>query len=160
MHLIPSWAPNLHPLIVHFPIVLVLLAALVDVAALVRASKGPGRLGSALYVLGGASAVVTSVTGWVAGATVHVPGMAHGLLDDHRWWGLVTTAFFVSFAVIRVGIGALRRPRTLGQRLLLLTLTLILVVLVQQTAERGARLVYEQGVGVIGGPSQASTSTR
>ena len=28
----------------------------------------------------------------------------------------------------------------------------VVLLLVQQTAERGARLVYEQGVGVIGAP--------
>ena len=28
--LIPSWAPNFHPLVIHFPIVLVMTAAVVD----------------------------------------------------------------------------------------------------------------------------------
>ena len=40
---------------------------------------------------------------------------------------------------------------TLMANVLFVGLALALVVLVQQTAERGARLVYEQGVGVIGG---------
>jgi hypothetical protein len=34
--------------------------------------------------------------------------------------------------------------------LLLLGIGLVAIVLVQQTAERGARLVYEFGTGVIG----------
>ena len=32
MSLIPDWAPNIHPLLVHFPLVLLLVAILVDCA--------------------------------------------------------------------------------------------------------------------------------
>ena len=30
MSLIPSWAPNLHPLVIHFPLVLLITAAAID----------------------------------------------------------------------------------------------------------------------------------
>jgi uncharacterized membrane protein len=160
VHLIPSWAPNAHPLLVHFPIVLIMLAALVDLVNLGVGSESFGRAGVGLYVLASLSAVGTFFTGWSAAASVFLPGMAHALVNQHRAWGLTTTAAFVVFAFVRVGIGVLRNPRTLGHRILVVTLSLILVVLVQQTAERGARLVYEQGVGVITGPSPAAATPR
>jgi uncharacterized membrane protein len=34
MNLVPEWAPNVHPLVVHFPIALVIAAALADALAL------------------------------------------------------------------------------------------------------------------------------
>ena len=151
MHLIPSWAPNAHPLLIHFPIVLILLAALVDVVNVGAASDSLGRAGVGLYVLGAVSALATFFTGRSAAATVYLPGMAHGLVSDHRLWGLATTVTFGVFAVARVAVRFLRRPRTLGHRVVLVALSLILALLVEQTAERGARLVYEQGVGVIPG---------
>ena len=44
-------------------------------------------------------------------------------------------------------------PDTRATRLLFMALGLAVPVLVQQTAERGARLVYEQGVRVLVGPT-------
>ena len=149
MPLLPPWAPNLHPLTIHFPIVLVLVAWAVDAAALF--AKRGERLAVAstwLYVGGALSAVVAAYTGWAGARTVFIPGMAHGLIDDHRKWALVTTALLVGFVVLRLAFNAwISRAR--AGRLVLVGLGLVLAVLIQQTAERGARLVYEQGVGVI-----------
>ena len=62
----------------------------------------------------------------------------------------ITMTYCIVFAALRLvvlrGDGARSRKR----RLALLGIGLVLVVLVQQTAERGARLVYEYGTGIIG----------
>lgn len=42
MNLVPEWAPNVHPLIVHFPIALLFAAVLVDAAALAVRRRYPG----------------------------------------------------------------------------------------------------------------------
>jgi uncharacterized membrane protein len=152
MQLIPSWAPNVHPMLVHFPIVLVLLAAGADVVQLLRPRLGAGRLAPTLYLLGAASGVAAFLTGRTAALEVFIPGMAHGLVDDHRAWALLTTAALVAVATTRVAVQFVRRSDGLGWRMLFAVTGLVLAVLVQQTAERGARLVYEQGVGVIPGP--------
>ena len=147
MQLIPAWAPNVHPMIVHFPIVLVMLAALADLIHVVRPGmRGPGALAPSLYMLGALASVSAYVSGRVAAATVFIPGMAHGLVDEHHNWALATMISFVVLATLRpvgrlVGLADTRTTR----------LGLAVLVLVQQTAERGARLVYEQGVGVVTG---------
>ena len=51
-----------------------------------------------------------------------------------------------------VGGPSRREGRGRGDGLLFAAAALVVVLLVQQTAKRGARLVYEQGVGVIPGP--------
>ena len=154
MQLIPPWAPNIHPMIVHFPIVLVMLAAAADLIHLVRPrARGLEAIVPLLYLLGALSAVSAYVSGRLAATAVFTPGMAHGLVDDHKSWALATMSCFVLVAVLRLGVRFTGRDNSRGARLLFLALGLTVLVLVQQTAERGARLVYEQGVGVIRGYS-------
>ena len=153
MQLIPAWAPNVHPMIVHFPIVLVMLAALADVIHVVRPGmRGPGALAPSLYVVGAVSAVSAYVSGRLAASTVFIPGMAHGMVDEHGNWALATMISFIVVATVRPVAKLMGLAETRTTRVLFLALGLAVLALVQQTAERGARLVYEQGVGVVSGP--------
>lgn len=153
MPLLPSWAPNFHPLVVHFPIVLLITAAAIDlVDVLFERPAWLGAAATSLYVAGAASAVAAYLTGVQAGATVLTPGMTHPFVGDHRSWALVTASYFAVAAIVRLVARRAGFPRARSYRLLLLVVGLIGVVLLQQTAERGARLVYEHGVGVIAAP--------
>jgi uncharacterized membrane protein len=137
---------------VHFPIVLVILAVAADLIHVVRPrTRGAEVIAALLYLLGALSAVSAYVSGRLAATTVFTPGMAHGLVDDHESWALATMICFVLVAAFRLGIRFTRSANTPGMRMLFLALGLAVLVVVQQTAERGARLVYEQGVGVIRG---------
>lgn len=153
LSLIPSWAPNLHPLVVHFPIALLLAAVAADlVDVLVGRPAWLGSAATSLYVAGASAAVVATLTGLQAADTVLMPGMAHPVVQDHRVWALATTGYFSLLAVLRLAVrGAARRRR--GALALLLATGMVGAVILQQTAERGARLVYEYGVGVIGTPA-------
>jgi uncharacterized membrane protein len=153
MSLVPGWAPNLHPLIIHFPIALLIAAAMVDlVDTLFERPPWLGVGATSLYLVGAAAAVVAYVTGRQAAATVFVPGMAHPIVEDHRAWALLTTWYVGIVAVARVSALLAGFPRARAHRALLLMAALIGVLFLQQTAERGARLVYEHGVGVIAAP--------
>ena len=153
MSLIPGWAPNLHPLIIHFPIALLIAAAMVDlVDALFERPAWLGAGATSLYLVGAGAAVVAYVTGRQAAATVFVPGMAHPIVEDHRGWALLTAWYVAIVAVARLAALLAGFPRARAHRVLLLTAALIGVLFLQQTAERGARLVYEHGVGVIAAP--------
>ena len=151
MPLIPSWAPNIHPLVIHFPIVLLMTAAVVDLVD-VAFERSPWLKAATttLYVTGAISLIVAFVTGTQAGSTVLIPGMAYPVLKAHRQWALVTMAYCIVVAALRLallrGVGGRSRRR----RVALLGIGLVAVFLIQQTAERGARLVYEFGTGIIG----------
>jgi len=150
---LPSWAPNFHPLVVHFPIVLVIVAAVVDLIDVMF--KRPGGLGAAassLYVAAAVAVGATYVTGIQAASTVFVPGMAHPVVDAHREWALVTVWYCAAVAIVRLAARRGGPPLARSLRVLLLLAGLLGVVLLQQTAERGAQLVYQYGVGVIGAP--------
>ena len=103
MSLIPDWAPNLHPLIIHFPIALLFAAAMVDLVDAVF--ERPAWLGSgaaSLYLVGAGATVVAYLTGQQAAATVFVPGMAHPMVEDHRAWALLTVWYVGIVAVVRL----------------------------------------------------------
>lgn len=153
MSMIPGWAPNLHPLVIHFPIVLLILAVTVDLVNAIR--ERPAWLdgaATALYLAGAGAAVAAFLSGQQASAIVFIPGMAHPLVEDHRTWALVTVWYAGIVALARWAATRIGGPRARRHRMLLLVAGLIGAVLVQQTAERGARLVYEHGVGVIAAP--------
>ena len=79
MWLVPAWAPNLHPLIVHFPIALLAAAGAVDLADLLLRGREPVRNAATwLYVAGAATAVAAYFSGVEAGTD----GGAH--LCEHR----------------------------------------------------------------------------
>jgi len=148
--LLPSWAPNLHPLLVHFPIALLVTAAAVDLLAAFFPRSGRLHFAaSSAYTVGAIAAVATYWTGRAAAATVLIPGMAHGLVDDHRMWALVTTWYLVVMVVARLLSEFAGAARVQRYRVLFVVVGIAGMILVQQTAERGARLVYEHGVGVI-----------
>jgi uncharacterized membrane protein len=149
--LIPSWAPNFHPMVIHFPIVLVLAAAVVDLVDVAfERSASLKAATTTLYVMGALSLVVAFVTGTQAQATVLVPGMAYPVLTAHRQWALVTMAYCIVVAALRLVVLRGNSRPSRGRRVVLLGIGLVSVVLIQQTAERGARLVYEYGTGIIG----------
>ena len=149
--LVPSWAPNLHPLVIHFPIALLIVAALADlVDILVGRPDWLRTAGTALYALGVVGAVVACVSGQQAANTVLMSGMAHSIVAAHRTWALATTFYFGVLVIVRFALTFTGAPVGRWLRVLLFVAAVAGVAGLLQTAERGGRLVYEQGVGVIG----------
>jgi uncharacterized membrane protein len=147
-YLLPAWAPNLHPLLVHFPIAWLTAALIVDLIslALPRAAWAE-TMADVLYPTGAVSAWVTYLSGRQAAATVLTPGMAHALVLDHWNWALATTVCFTGVAAVRLFIFWRKAP-SFWTRAVLTAAALAGMLLLFQTGERGARLVYEHGVGV------------
>ena len=103
MNLVPDWAPNIHPLLVHFPIALLCAAAVVDVVGWAFRRNRPLRqLATVLYVLGTGGAVAAYVTGRAASQTIWLPGMAQAVLRQHWDWALRTVWFFGIVTVVRL----------------------------------------------------------
>jgi uncharacterized membrane protein len=148
-YLLPAWAPNLHPIVVHFPIAWLTAALIVDLIALVlpRAAWAETMAG-VLYPTGAVSACVTYLSGRQAGATVLTPGMAHALVLEHWNWALATTMCFTVVASVRLLFIFRRKTPPFWTRAALTIAALAGMLLLFQTGERGARLVYEYGVGV------------
>ena len=148
-YLLPSWAPNLHPLVVHFPIAWLTAALLADLISLVLARAAWAEtMAGVLYPTGAVSAWVTYLSGRQAAATVLTPGMAHALVLDHWNWALATTVCFTGVAGVRLAFIIRRKTPPFWARAAMTAAALAGMLMLFQTGERGARLVYEYGVGV------------
>src|SRR5690625_5846529 len=73
----PEWAPNIHPIVVHFPIALLVVALLLDLIRIVkREHTGLNLAVQILYGLGTLGLIVSFITGRQATETVEVAGQA------------------------------------------------------------------------------------
>src|SRR4026209_1927702 len=103
MSFIPGWAPNIHPVLVHFPIALLVTAAALDLAGwLLRSNRRLRDAATLLYVIGTVGAVAAYVSGRDASHDVWLPGMAHALVKDHWDWAFRAVWFFVIVTVLRL----------------------------------------------------------
>ena len=148
MSLIPAWAPNLHPLVVHFPIALLFAAGAVDLAGLLMPERKPVRDAATwLYVGGASTAVGAYFTGYTAAqAGAFSPEIA-ALVDGHNDWAFATTWLFAFFASLRLAMSYILRSRQ-ALRLGASAIALVGLGALVQTALHGARLVFGQGLGV------------
>jgi uncharacterized membrane protein len=144
-----DWAPNLHALIVHLPIGLLVTAVVADLVAMLR--RDPSALvtvSTGLYLVGTVTLVTAYLTGRNAAPVVFTPGMAQSVVVQHWDRALWCVWYFALVTTGRVWVrlagGAPRRIVTLA----LGSAGLAGLILLTQTAELGARLVYEHGVGV------------
>ena len=149
MNVAPGWAPNIHPLLVHFPIALLCAAAAVDVVGWVfRRNRLLRQAATLLYVLGTGGAIAAYVTGRAASQTIWLPGMAQAVLRQHWDWALRTVWFFGIVTLVRLAI--LRPSRRDPRPSIVAAFALVGLVgigLLIETGDRGGRLVFQYGVG-------------
>ena len=149
MNLTPDWAPNIHPLLVHFPIGLLLAAVATDVAGwMLRCNRWLRHVATLLYVVGTLTAVATYLTGRMAAQSVWLPGMAQAVVKEHWDWAFRTVWFFGVMTAARLVV-LWPRPRDPRRVVIAVFVVagLVGVVLLGETGDRGARLVYQHGVG-------------
>ena len=148
MPLVPAWAPNLHPLLVHFPIALLLAAGAVDLADLLLRGSAPVRnTATWLYIAGAAAAVAAYFSG-VSALEMRAlsPGGA-AVAAAHADWAFRATWLFAFFASVRLAMSYALRPApwlVAGA----LAVALVGLVALGETVRHGSRLVFEHGVGV------------
>ena len=81
---------KLHPVMLHFPLVLILLGAAAEYAR--RSGRAPQLASAASWLLGLAalSAVIAAGSGWLLAAHEHIRSDQRNVLAWHRWLGVVT----------------------------------------------------------------------
>lgn len=146
--MLPSWAPGWHPLVVHFPVALVVVAFVADGVAVALRRRDVAAGATALHVLAALGALGAFWTGQRASESADVPVAAVTTLTAHADMALYTVWWLGLYAMLRIGVGLYVpaiRPALFAP---LAVLGLGGVILVAQTAERGGTLVYAHGVGV------------
>jgi uncharacterized membrane protein len=137
-------ALNYHPMFVHFPIVLWLLALLCELLAVWRASDEMQRAASRMLYLGTLAAIVTVTSGLAAQKSIP-PGDAQRVVGIHEALMLVSTSLALALCIFA---WAMRKSFTPQLRKAMLLGLAILAILLTIGADRGAELVYGYGAAV------------
>jgi uncharacterized membrane protein len=133
---------RLHPLLVHFPIALLLAAFVAESLSRLRprhASSWQSMTRGSLWLaaLGG---IAAAICGWLNAAH---EGYASGEVDIHRWLGVTTASLaVVTLAACEYAERARARDATRGGRGPLLGLLVIAVVVVTLAGHTGGVLAY------------------
>lgn len=165
MPVIPPWE-GLHPLIVHFPIALLLITPLlVIVGALLKPEKGRIVLYTALglMLMGTLGTFLAAATGEAAGKLAERTPQIDAVLEHHEELADATRAVFAGLTLIFAAIVfAPKVFRKLPGKLVTTALPLVFLLLygagmllLANTAHNGGRLVHEFGVKAMLGPSPA-----
>ncbi|HET7748309.1 MAG TPA: DUF2231 domain-containing protein [Terriglobales bacterium] len=165
---IPAW-DALHPLIVHFPIALLLVAPLfIVIGALLQPEKGRVYLFSALILmaLGTTAVFVALETGEAAAKLAERTPEINAVLEHHEQLAETTRIAFSVLTVIFAAIILLprllrRSPGWLAGRGLLLLFLVVYgagTLLLVNTAHNGGRLVHEFGVKAMVEPGALPTA--
>src|ERR1019366_8839421 len=141
----------LHPAIIHFPVVLILLGTFAACAAVFWRKYYVPVLAAALLALGALGAWVAVETGESDGGLAeNLSPQAETLLEAHQNWAERTLTFAALAAVAAaVSLGLFRFPR--AARAAAVAAALIAGVAsyaLYQTGHRGGALVFRHGLGV------------
>jgi uncharacterized membrane protein len=143
----------LHPALVHFPIVLLLLGAPVAVAAVFRRPRWLAVLAAGLLASGALGAELAGQTGEDAAERVAETPALETVLEQHEEWAERTEVVAMVAAVLAIVAVALGRwPRfARGVSILTALAALAAAWCVAETGHFGGVLVYKHGAGVSAG---------
>jgi uncharacterized membrane protein len=144
MQLIPGW----HPVVVHFPVALILTAAMCLTAAFAlpknRHAPALATVGTWNLCMGAVAVFLAMGTGLGAAMGLHIGAAAHAAVAAHVKSAFVTTGLVLLAALWRsVGVPAQSRPSSVFMVILWLAVASLLV-----TGYRGGQNVYVHGIGV------------
>ena len=165
---IPNWS-ELHPLVIHFPIALLLVAPLFVIAGiLMNPKKGRQFLIAAFFLmlLGTAGTFMAIATGEAAGEVAQRTTAISAVLERHEDLAETTRIIFSVLTIIFSTILFLprllkRETTTAVARILPLAFLLFYgagTVVLVNTAYNGGRLVHEFGIRAIPAPSNEASN--
>ena len=101
--LLVDYAGRLHPLVIHFPIGLLLIGAGGEVMRLWSDRDSLGRFVRTMILLGAAGVLCAAATGWLFAYQIHRPPELRPLMFRHRWLGIATagTSIIAAFVADR-----------------------------------------------------------
>ncbi len=155
-----SFVPDpLHPAVVHFPVVLIVLGCgAAWVAVFVRKGNVPW-FAAGLLVLGAAGAWVAKATGKSDGGLLaDLSPQMEALLDAHQDWAERTVLAATITALVAITAAGLHRFPKLARSVAVAAALAASVAgwTVYETGHRGGALVFEHGAGVHANPPAAA----
>jgi uncharacterized membrane protein len=145
--------PNFHPIVVHFPIALTIIAFLLSIAAYLRRSPpvsaqlaAAGHFTLWLAAIGAAAAVLF---GWLAFNSVNHDDAGHAAMLLHRSWAIPTALGLILLASWDAWKYRVNELISVPMLFLLFLLSQAIAV----TGWLGGEVVYRHGIGVLSIPA-------
>jgi uncharacterized membrane protein len=130
---------DVHPLVVHFPIALLLVAFGLEVLGLVLKNERIAYAATWNLGLGALGAIAAVITGLRAAGSAAIAASEEGLLQTHKTLGLVAMGVAVVLAAWRLGS---RGEMSRGARAVFMALMLGMAIVLAIGAHYGGKLVY------------------
>ncbi|HQU71325.1 MAG TPA: hypothetical protein PKV71_01400 [Calditrichia bacterium] len=137
----------LHPMVVHFPIALLIAGFLFELIAAFSGKEFFGKAALYLLVLGTAGAVAAYFSGEFAGEGLSESGSLKNALEAHEEAAKMAMGIMVLTAIVRIALVVVHAYRGLYRAAAVL-LYMIGVLLVSRTGYYGGELVYKHAAGV------------
>ena len=151
MELIPEWAPNIHPMLVHFPIAILAIAIFFDFISffMPRERKWWTEEATAfLYGVGAVTAVIVYYTGTLAADSVNASAQAEKVMGIHAGWAWWTIWFYGIYAIARIAATWWTSDRhRIKFHIGFFLLSLVGMFFLYETGEHGAKMVFGYGTG-------------
>ncbi len=138
---------QLHPMIVHFPIALVIIGFLSDMAGLVTKRSFFTSAGLYLILLGSVGTVAAYLSGDIAGDGIEEFGALGQALETHESAALLAVWSMAALGVLRLVLALTKRMTGWRQWAMVILLGLGMGT-VARAAHYGGQLVYKHAAGV------------
>lgn len=136
---------NIHPLLVHFPIALLISFFLLDFIGSILKKANMRDVAGYLLYLGTFSALCAVIAGFIAADSVAHGGNVHAIMERHKTFGLSVLSLATLLSTWRL----LARGKIKGEiNIFYLFLSAILSILISLGADLGGLMVYKYGVSV------------
>ncbi len=134
--------PHLHPMVVHFPIALFLMALVLDILSFIAKKETFHHSALTLYVIAALMTPLVVRTGILEATKI---GLSHPLLDEHRTFAI--RLMWTSIMSLPL-LWFIKKEAAKYFRITFLIFLIATAVLVSLGADKGGRMVFEYGVGV------------
>lgn len=138
---------HIHPMIVHFPIALLIVGFLFDLLGAVLRKDFYGKVGFNLLILGTLGVVAAYFTGNLAGGGITEAGALKQALEIHEEAAELSLWLMVGTAVIRIAL-IITKKYTGSWRWITVVLLFIGVLSIARTGYYGGELVFKHAAGV------------
>ena len=134
---------RLHPVIVHFPIALIITAFFIELMFMLTHRRSLDHAVHTMIIMSAITVIPTALFGWWAADSFHTNDITYEILDSHKWKGLSATFSIILTAWLRLKLVKKRRfENARGLTKVYRLFLLASVVLIILTGHLGGTLIY------------------